>query len=122
MRKVVLASLTVALALSAGAASARGPDEILCNDAEAVSGDSLACGGGVIRLHGVTSPAADTEAGEAARRSLQRMIRLRETRCLVRDHLSNRLDVASCYVNGRSLADRQLRAGHAAREARQASR
>lgn len=113
MRTIIAASFAIALTLGVAGASAKSPDEILCNDANAVSGDSLACGGGVIRLHGITAPAPQTAEGDASRAALQRIIRLRMTRCLVRDHIDARLNVATCFVNGRSLADRQLRAGHA---------
>lgn len=115
MRLVTTATLAVALTLLDGAASARSPDETLCSDATAVSGDSLSCGGGVIRLHGITAMSPDTEPGEAARLALQRMVRFRQARCIIRDHVSDRLDIAVCYVNGRSLAERHVREGHARR-------
>lgn len=104
--------LAVLAATPASGRSQAAADTTLCRDARAATGDSLACGGTIIRLYGITAPATDQPGFDEAREALEHMVRSRDVRCRIERRVHSRLDIGVCRVNGRDLAARLARDGH----------
>ncbi len=113
MRDTLIPALA---ALLVGLVSAPAPaqDVTLCRDAGAVTGDTLSCGGRLIRLHRVSAPAEGEAGFEEARAALERRVRLRTAHCRLRSAAFREGPAAAtCFVDGRDVGAAQVRAGFA---------